>query len=215
MHRVSPEPAGWSLRRGVITYLVTSGLLASAWHSTFEYGLWIVNALAGTLGVVLGLHAMGSSWRAQLRWSSKQALVGAALGIALVAATQLSARLLLPLMPPVLTETRRLYDLLQGTLRPSQYATVLALVAVAEELVFRGVVTSLCELRFTPIKTLLLTTTLYVLPLAASGSWLLVAIGLTLGATWTIARLWSKSLLIPLVAHIIWAEMVFVAMPVG
>lgn len=203
------------LARGVAAYLVTGLLLAAAWHVQFHYGLWIVNAIAAVVGIALARSALGPSWSAALGWSRRNAAIGIALGAVLVVATQVGARLLLPLLPPVLAETQRLYALLQGSLAPAQCAPVIALVAIAEELVFRGVVTTLCERRFGPRSTVALATALYVLPLAASGSWLLIAIGITLGAVWTIARLRSQSLLVPLLAHVIWAEATFVVMTVG
>jgi membrane protease YdiL (CAAX protease family) len=214
-HVRSNETIELPLVRGQTTYVVTSLLLAAAWHARFGYGLWIVNAVAAVVGILLAGITLGRSWRQALGWSRGNALLGVGLGLALVLATQLGARLLLPLMPPVLTETHKLYGILQGSLEPAHYSPIVALVAIAEELVYRGVVTSLCERKQTPGWTVIIATALYALPLVGSGSWLLVAIGVTLGACLTVAKLRSGSLLVPIVAHVIWSEVTFVLVTVG
>lgn len=205
-----------SVRRAVLTYLVTSALLAAAWHARFAYGLWVVNAVAAVAGIVLARSAMGSRWRVYCGASAKNAALGIALGIGLAAVTEVSARLLLPWMPAVRHETQRLYAVLRESLAAHQYAPIVATVAAAEELVYRGVVTARCERHSNSQWSVVATSTaLYALPLAASGSWLLVAMGLTLGATLTIAQLRTQSLLVPFLAHVIWAEAVFVVVTVG
>ncbi|MGC4070522.1 MAG: CPBP family glutamic-type intramembrane protease [Polyangiaceae bacterium] len=55
---------------------------------------------------------------------------------------------------------------------------------------------------------------LYTLPLLGSGSSLLVAIGLGLGAIWTAARLLSGGLIVPLVSHVLFSLSTFVCLRV-
>lgn len=215
LHPPLPEPMSLSKARGLVTYCVTTLLLAAAWHARFAHGLWIVEAIAGVVGIALALFAFGGSWRTALALSKRNAAAGIGLGLFLVIATQLSARLLLPYMPPVLAETRRLYALMQGPFGAAHYAPLVALVVVAEELVYRGVVTTLCEQRLRPMQTVVCATALYAVPLVASGSWLLVAIGVTLGACWTVARLRSQSLLVTLLAHYLWSCSTFVVFPLA
>ncbi len=209
------EPIPLSMPRGLVTYGLTTLLLAAAWHARFAHGLWIIEAIAGIVGISLALFAFGASLRTALGLSKRNAAAGFGLGLLLVIATQISARLLLPHLPEVLAETRRLYALMQGPFGAAHYAPLIAVVVVAEELVYRGVVTTLCEQRLRPMQTVVCATALYAVPLAASGSWLLVAIGVTLGACWTIARLRSQSLLLTLLAHFLWSCSTFVVFPLA
>jgi uncharacterized protein len=209
------EPVALSTPRAVATYGATSLLLAVAWHVNVPGGLWIVNALAAIVGVALAWWTLGSDWGSIFGWSARSAARGIALGLLLVAATQLSARLLLPLMPGVAKETHRLYGLLQSTPGAPRALPIIALVVVAEELVYRSVVTSLCLRHMSVTFTIVCSTLLYALPLAASGSWLLCAIGLTLGTFWTLARIGSNSLTTTLLCHFMWSCSTFVVFPFG
>lgn len=200
-----------STLRGAITYVATSLCLAAAWHAQFGDGLWLVNTVAGVLGIGLASWTLaGRPWRV-LGWSWGNLLWGIALGAAMVLTTQLAARLLLSHLPPVLDETRRLYSVLE-TSPVSTRAPIVWLVVLAEELVYRGVVTSWCARQSTK-HALLCSTALYVLPLTASGSWLLLAIGITVGALWTAVRLRSGGILVTLVSHGMWSCATFVAFP--
>jgi membrane protease YdiL (CAAX protease family) len=85
--------------------------------------------------------------------------------------------------------------------------------AVAEELVYRGVVLSWCERRMSLRSAILCSSVLYALPLAASGSWLLFVLGLCLGTLWSVARVATHGLLVPFLAHGLWSLTTFVVMP--
>jgi uncharacterized protein len=209
------DPVPFAATRALATYTVTSLLLAIAWHASIPGGLWIVNAVAAIGGVALTRWTLGSDWVPILGWSKRNVACGIALGLLLVAATQASARLLLPLMPSVSTETHRLYGLLQSAPGARRAMPIIALVVLAEELVYRGVVTSLCLRRMSVPWSIVCSTLLYALPLLASGSWLLCAIGLTVGAFWTIARIGSNSVVTTLLCHFMWSCSTFVVFPVA
>ena len=202
-----------AFRSCLSSYVVTSALLAGAWHASFAYGLWVLNAMAGTSGTLLALLTLRHRWHSVMAWSLRNASVGFAFGVALVLGTQVGGRLLLARVPPLLTETERLYSVLKASLPASFYAPIIASVVIAEELVFRGVITD-CLLRRTRFAwTVAIATLLYIAPLLASRSWLLVMIGATLGTCWTVARLWSGSLAVPMIAHIMWSLTTFVVFP--
>jgi membrane protease YdiL (CAAX protease family) len=90
---------------------------------------------------------------------------------------------------------------------------LLLLVVVAEELVFRGAVTSWLEQRHRPLRVTLLSTFLYTIPLFLSGSWLMPLLGLTLGSIWTLARQHTRGLVVPLVSHALWSQAMFAWLP--
>lgn len=207
------EGAGLSTSRVALTYGATSLLLGCAWHARFSHGLWFVNALAGVIGIGLALRTLGTNWRRSLGWSWPNASSGIALGVAMVGTTQILGRLLLPQMPTVALETQRLYALLSSAGSPKHFLPIIVLVAGAEELVYRGVVTTFCRTRLRPTLTVLCSALLYTVPLGASGSWLLVAIGITVGALWTVARLRSNGVVVSLFAHGMWSCATFVMFP--
>jgi membrane protease YdiL (CAAX protease family) len=47
-----------------------------------------------------------------------------------------------------------------------------------------------------------------------TGSWILVLLALVCGTVWTLQRRWSRSLLSPLLAHLIWTPVVILLHPV-
>jgi membrane protease YdiL (CAAX protease family) len=208
-------PFELSTARVVATYVVTSSLLAAAWHARFPHGLWVVNGVAAVAGVALARFTLGPGWCRFLGCSLRNAGIGITLGLLLVGVTQLSARLLLPYLPVVLKETQRLYGLLEDPSGVRQFAPIIWLVAFAEELVYRGVVMSFCERRMRPVWAILCSAALYVLPLAACGSWLLLIIGITLGICWTLCRVWSGSLLVSILIHGMWSCATFLEFPVA
>lgn len=199
--------------RVIVAYLVTSLCLASAWHVTVPFGLWIANATAGVMAITLSRWALKGQWLKVIGWSKRDLVWGLALGIVLVIATQVAARTLLVHLPPVLKETRRLYAILDTPPGPLRAAPIIWLVVIAEELVYRGVVTGWCARKGSFWFALLASTALYVVPLLASGSWLLVVIGISLGTLWTFVRLRSGGILVSLLSHALWSCSTFVVFP--
>src|SRR5512145_2091948 len=161
--RIPDQP----LPRVAAVYGATSLLLALAWHVSFPSGLWIVNAFAGMLGIVLARSVLGAQWQTVLGWSKSNLWLGLGVGLFMVAATQLAARLMLPHLPVVLTETQRLYARLDTPPGPLRAAPIIWLVVLAEELVYRGVVTLRCARSLSTTRALLASTVLYFLPLTA------------------------------------------------
>lgn len=203
------------LPRVAVVYGATSILLASAWLVRFHAGLWIMNALAATLGIALARSVLGSDWHRILGWSKLNLWLGLGFGLFLVVATQLAAHLLLPHLPFVLTETQRLYARLDTPPGPVQAAPIIWLVVIAEEFVYRGVVTLRCARTMSATRAILSSTALYVVPLTASGSWLLVVIGITLGALWSYVALRTNGILVTLIAHAMWSCSTFIAIRVA
>ena len=68
---------------------------------------------------------------------------------------------------------------------------------------------------FTLLVAVLLSAFIYVLPQIAFRSPLLVVVALLCGLVWGALRVWTKSLVAPLAAHLLWDLLVFVLFPVG
>jgi membrane protease YdiL (CAAX protease family) len=197
-----------------LTYSLMCIAMATTWHLDIPTGLWLANAVAALLGITSGLWALRPQLSQLFRGWRRDFLPGIYVAIALVALSQLGARLLLLQLPFAREELLRLYTLLHSPPGPTQASPILLFVVIAEELVFRGVLTTFLEQRLKPTLVTLVGTSLYTLPLFASGSWLLPIVGFTLGAAWTIARQRSNGLTIPLLSHAVFSLTTFVWLPV-
>jgi hypothetical protein len=117
-------------------------------------------------------------------------------------------------VPAIATEVPKLYALLRQTPGPVWAFPILVLVVVAEEWVWRGLAIELFSQRLTPGRTVLLAASIYVLPQVAFRSPLLVVVAFGCGVIWGALRVWTKGLVAPLLAHLLWDLLVFVLFPV-
>jgi membrane protease YdiL (CAAX protease family) len=194
-----------------LTYIITSSLLALAWHTPIQHGLWLVNAAAAMCGIAMAHTAARHGLLDCVSWRALCA--GAVGGVGLVGITHALAHLILPRWHALALETRRLYSMIDDARGSATALLVILLVVVTEELVYRGLVTTELLKRLRLPAAVCCSVLLYALPLAASGSWVLVAIGVTLGTFWTLARIWSDGLVVSLVSHAIWSAATFVVLP--
>jgi uncharacterized protein len=91
--------------------------------------------------------------------------------------------------------------------------SVLPLMIVAEELVWRGVVQEALSRRFPPALAVLLASTAYAAAHAPVGPPMLVALALICGLYWSVLRAWTGSLVPGLVCHLVWDYLVFIVHP--
>jgi len=198
-----------------VAYGLTSIALASAWRLPVPSGIWLINALAALLGITSGIWAISTQHHPLFRRTKRDLLIGVAVGICLIAGSQLVTRLVFLQFEVAKAELARLYALLETYPGARRAFPILMLVVLAEELVFRGAVTTWLGERCRPIVAIGLSTLLYLIPLMASGSWLLVLVGLSTGIVWTSARMWSQGLVVPLVSHALFSAATFVWLPIN
>ncbi|HEY5957013.1 MAG TPA: type II CAAX endopeptidase family protein [Polyangiaceae bacterium] len=201
-------------RQAALTYLVTSSLLAMAWRVHFVRGLWVLNGAAASLGIALACSSLSKGTRIGGKRPGRDIWVGASLGLALTSITHALASVILPHWRGLHLETQRLYGMIDDARNSLPALAVILLVVVAEEFVYRGVVTTALSERLGRSGTVVCSAALYALPVSASGSWLLVAIAVALGTLWTVARLWSEGLIVSLISHAIWSASTFVLLPI-
>lgn len=198
----------------IIAYVACSLCLAFAWHLSIPSGLWIGNLIAGIVGVVVGSWAILQPQTLLFTRWKRDVVLGFAVGLALVLLTQVGSRAIILRIPFARQELARLYSLLNTPPGPVIASPILLLVVFAEELVFRGAVTTALSRRFSPFKVATISTMLYTIPLLASGSWLLPFVGLTLGSVWTVLRQRSQGLTVSLISHTMWSVVTFVWLPI-
>jgi membrane protease YdiL (CAAX protease family) len=188
--------------------------------------IWIVAAVAARVagiwaaigGAAIGLGVAVSALdrnraRQLLRPSAGLFAVGAAAGGAMTAVTHLLYPEVARHVPSVAADVATLYAAFRAP-SPAVAAIVLAPVVVGEELVWRGVVQGALVGRFGRRGGVLLAAAAYALAHAAIGSPLLVVVALLCGIAWGALRVASKSLLPPLVAHLVWDATVLLWLPV-
>jgi membrane protease YdiL (CAAX protease family) len=187
--------------------------------------LWIVAAtIARVLGVWLAVGgaaiALGAAVWAFDRNRARQLLrpgagliaVGAVAGGAMTAVTHLLYPEVARHVPSIAADTAALYAAFRA---PSQALAAIALVPVVigEELVWRGAVQSALARPFGRRAAVFFAAGAYALAHAPIGSAVLVAVALLCGIVWGALRAASKSLLPPLVAHLVWDALVLLGLP--
>ena len=99
-----------------------------------------------------------------------------------------------------------------GVAMASALPALLIIVAV-EELLWRGAIFDALRARWSNSKAVAGALLLYVVTLAAGGSWIVLAVALPCGLVWTLLRLWTRGLWTPIVTHAIWSTTIFVLYP--
>jgi membrane protease YdiL (CAAX protease family) len=176
--------------------------------------IWIGTGSAATVSLLLlrRLQNPPAIRRADVSFSS--VAIGLLVGTAMAVATWSLYPPSAELVPAIATEVPKLYALLRQTPGPVWAFPILVLVVVAEEWVWRGLAIELFSQRLTPGRTVLLAASIYVLPQVAFRSPLLVVVAFGCGVIWGALRVWTKGLVAPLLAHLLWDLLVFVLFPV-
>src|SRR5690606_14250563 len=90
---------------------------------------------------------------------------------------------------------------------------VLAII-LAEEVLWRGALLYVLERRVPPALAMLASVLSYAAAQLGTGSWIVMALALACGTLWTLQRHLTRSLLSPLIAHLIWTPTVILFYPV-
>ena len=182
-------------------------------------GQWLHFAFAGC-AMGIAVIVSGAVPKALLQPTRRALVVGVLVGVVMVFVTHAGYRAVAQLWPDVVAETAALLGLLNvvgfsGWAR----ALLIATIASSEELVFRGLLPTggAASTRFRPapreILAMLGLTLLYALTTAPLGSGLLVGCAIVCGSIWAVLRLTSGSLIVPMLAHVIWDMGVMVLWP--
>jgi hypothetical protein len=176
---------------------------------------WLVTGLAGAMAIALARFVDATALRRRLEPAPAPVVLGLAVGLAMVAATFLIWPLLERGMPALGGAIAQAYRPLSDWPGARGAVPVIALVVIAEELVWRGVLIEHLEARSVGVRRIALAAAIYASTQLATGSILLVCVALACGAAWTALRLYTGSLLAPLLAHLVWALAVFVVRPLA
>jgi len=200
-------------RRQVVAVMAA----AICWSSCFlALGTPWVLAIFFTVSALVGgalLWFMRARLLELLTPRPRDLLIGVVLGGVMVALTYPAFGIASELLPELDDAVGLLYAesmVAPWSLSP---ALLLPLIGAVEELLWRGAVLELLEQRFSRAQAAGLSLVAYALAQSASGSWLVVVLGLGCGLVWLGARLWTDRLIAPLIAHVVWSTVVLGAWP--
>lgn len=210
--RVARVAAGW--RVPTVVALTTLALLLALWPGS-PIGLWPGTLIAGAIGMAAALASSRAELAPLLRPTVPAVLGGLLAGGVMAGLTHATYRLAVLALPAVSVEAASLYQRLDNP--PGMHAVlpVVALVVVAEELVWRGLAYGWLVRRVGARTALLAASLLYALPQLSSGSWLLPVLGFCCGIIWTAQRASSGNLVLPTVTHLTWDVLVLSAFPLA
>jgi membrane protease YdiL (CAAX protease family) len=186
---------------------------AAAAASADALGMW--RALGGT-AVGLGLFVAVldvASVRAALRPTRAGVVAGAVAAAAMIAATYGLYALVSREAPGLANDTARLYARFDAG-PPAWRASLLVPIVVGEEIVWRGLVQGALARRLGTTATVLVAALLYAAAHAPVGSSVLVLAALGCGLVWGGLRANTAGLAAPIIAHLVWDEVLLFIAPV-
>jgi membrane protease YdiL (CAAX protease family) len=140
--------------------------------------------------------------------------VGALVGSELLVWLRASRRALLRSFVPELEgHVAALYTAAHRTTLAEALPWVLAII-LAEEVLWRGALLHVLERRVPPALAMAISVATYAAAQFGTGSWIVMLLALVCGTLWTLQRHFTRSLLSPLLAHLIWTPTVILFYPV-
>ncbi|MES1210266.1 MAG: CPBP family intramembrane glutamic endopeptidase [Pseudomonadota bacterium] len=206
----APAPAlrGWLLPAALVLTWCAGAATSAA------VGMWPALGVTAVGTGSLALALDGQALRPLFRPGAVAIIAGLVTGAAMTLATYALYPLVSYVSAALARDTAHLY----ANLNASSHlwlSLVLVPVVIGEEVVWRGVVYGALARRLGPIAAVLVGAPLYALAHAAVGSPVLVLAALGCGLIWGGLRATTASLLAPLVAHLLWDEIVLFLAPVA
>lgn len=166
------------------------------------------------LSVATVIAALSSNeLRRWFRFTGLAVASGLLVGVGMTLATYPAFALLRRLMPELQSEVAVLYAAAHQTTLTEALPWVIAII-VAEELLWRGALLYVLERRVSPRLAMAISVATYAAAQLGTGSWIVVLLAVVCGTIWTIQRRYTRSLLSPLIAHLIWTPVVILLHPV-
>lgn len=192
-------------------------LAVASWLICFlvlrRWGTWTPFAVAGPTLAALALLCDAET-RALLRPSLGKVAAGLLAGAIMVAGTHAAFEALAAIAPDVRASARTLYALLGVVnVSPAERACMIAVIASSEEIVFRGAIAgAIARPQVVALRVVGLAAG-YASAMATLGSPLLVGCAFVCGIVWGAVRVVTRSLLAPIVTHVVWDLGVLILWP--
>lgn len=219
MH-IPPDPSTEGYSRHRLRSLWLLAAACAIWFSCFLglrfFGTWIPFAIAG-LVLATAILLTDADARRLMRPSLGPIVAGLLVGGAMVALTHAGFALVSELVPQVRADTEKLFDLLNvGGFSTWTRAGLILVVASSEEVIFRGPLLDVranhacgnpqpaSELRRRQFRRVIAMAAIYALTTVSLGAPLLVACAFACAIVWGSLRVFKRSLLAAMIAHVIW-----------
>lgn len=201
-------------------------LAAAAWLASFlvlaRLGTWAPFAVAGAAGVAVAL-LLEIVPGALFRPSGRKIALGLFAGLLMVGFTRATYAVVAPAVPMARAASERLFQLLQaGAFSLGTRAGLMVVIASSEEVLFRGALPGtpagrqehrLRGLSRSDILRIVAFAAGYALAALPLGSLLLVLVAFICGVAWGAMRMATGSLVVPIIAHVVWDLGVLVVWP--
>ncbi|HEX4340739.1 MAG TPA: type II CAAX endopeptidase family protein [Polyangiaceae bacterium] len=213
----SPSPAAVAsptTSRGLL--LLCAGLVITWTLLIRRFGGGDVYPVLGSfaLGVVVAIAALrGPALAHALRPTTRAVLSGLLIGVGMTVATYPVFDMATRLVPGLRANVTELYRA-AATRTVWQSMPWVLVIILAEEFLFRSALLDALERRMRPAVGMLLSIAAYTVAQAGTGSGIVALMALVCGAVWTLQRHYTKSLLSPLISHLIWTPVVILLKPV-
>lgn len=211
-HRSTADPPPPRKRLYAVVAVATVAF-AAALAAKGVVSVWWTTTAAAVLSLVLAAWVDRRGLARSFRWRRRDAAIGLVGGVAMAGATHLLYPLGRTLIPALASDVTALYADLQAPPGVLAALPLLVLVAVAEEVVWRGLLIDALSLSRHLPAAVLASSLFYTLPQVGSGSAVLFGLAVVCGALWGAERVWTRGLLAPTLTHLVWNLLVFVAFP--
>jgi membrane protease YdiL (CAAX protease family) len=204
-------------RRGDWRVLTLALLAILGWFMLIQrFGEGDVYAVVGPYALIITLLLGGLRLKEMRRWfkpSARALWLGVAVGVGMTVLTYPVFQLASWAYPELDAQVQGLYTGARSTTLAKALAWVVVL-DVAEEVLFRGVLAHELQGWLPERKAFMVSLTLYALAQFGTGSWIVAMLALVCGAVWTVQRIYTGTILSPLIAHLIWTPTVILLYPV-
>lgn len=202
-----------SRRRWTAVLVATAGFTL-ALVGKEEFNVWLLTGIAAAMSLALAVWSDGRRLAALLRPRKRDLAAGAGAGVALVVATHVLYPLGAELVPAFGRLVEYLYADISVPPGPQAGLPLTAVVVLAEEAVWRGVLMEDLRHRFRRRRVrITVATLLYAVPHMLAGIPVLVIAALSMGAVATLLRLATGRLVAPLICHMVWSMTIFAVWP--
>lgn len=213
----SPSLSRRSERRWTAVLVATAGFTLALVAKDLV-NVWLLTGAAAAVSLALAVWSDGRRLAALLRPRKRDFATDLAAGLGAGVALVVATHLLYPLGAELVPAFGRLVEYLYADISvppgPRASLPLTAVVVLAEEAVWRGVLMEELRHRFRHRRVrVTMATLLYAVPHMLAGIPVLVVAALLMGAAWTLLRLATGRLVAPLVCHMVWSMTIFAVWP--
>lgn len=200
-------------RRLLMVVGVSTLAMALALFTKDTLNIWLTTGLVSGFVLLLGFGVHGVALRRLFALSWRGAALGIGTGLLMAVLTKIFYPLGVVWMPQIPSAVAALYTYLAEPPGPFAALPILALVVVAEECIWRGLLIDALYPFYNLVTVVLGSAVIYSLPHLAGRSLILFGVALVCGTIWGLLRVATGSVLVPVLSHLAWNLNIFILFP--